>query len=387
MIDPNYLGREQTLVKHEALRAYLQRFAFIVGSYWKTLVYVDCFSGPWNVRSNDLSDSSFSIAIQELRKARDYHHEKSGRELTLRCFFVEREKDAFDQLRAFLDDQKDVIADARNCEFEKAIPEIQRFISDAGRDAFPFFFIDPTGWTGFGMNTIAPLLSAKPSEVLVNFMTGHIRRFLESPQEQTRESMEDLFGSGDFRERLMGLEGQDREDAAIFAYAENLKRRCGFDHACVAVVLKPGEDTAHFHLIYATRNVKGAEVFKAAEKKAMEVGEAARADEEARRAGSGFLFSSEEMGSSRHYTELRERYLGVAREAVLASLSHGQPVQFDALRAITFGYPLVWESDLKDWVARWETDGLVEIVAKAPRQRVPKPEQFLLWKGTGAGTS
>jgi three-Cys-motif partner protein len=59
-----YAGREQTLVKHFILREYLQRFAIIVGHHCNTITYVDCFSGPWNVRSDDLSDSSFSIALQ-----------------------------------------------------------------------------------------------------------------------------------------------------------------------------------------------------------------------------------------------------------------------------------------------------------------------------------
>ena len=65
-----YERREQTFVKHEALRAYLERFAHIVGYSFGTLVYVDGFAGPWRVRSETLDDSSFAIAIRELRKAR-----------------------------------------------------------------------------------------------------------------------------------------------------------------------------------------------------------------------------------------------------------------------------------------------------------------------------
>jgi hypothetical protein len=52
--DDLYIGREQTLVKHIILKHYLERFAIIVGWHWDTLTYVDCFSGPWNVQSDDL---------------------------------------------------------------------------------------------------------------------------------------------------------------------------------------------------------------------------------------------------------------------------------------------------------------------------------------------
>lgn len=383
MTDPNYVGREQTLVKHAALRAYLERFAFIVGSRWETLLYIDCFSGPWNVGSSEFRDSSFAIAIAELRKARDYHREKSGRVLNLRCFFIEKEKGAFEQLRSFLNKQEDIETEARNLSFEEAIPEVQSFITKAGARAFPFIFIDPTGWTGFRMNLIAPLLSRKPCEVLVNFMTGHIRRFLQSSVEHTQENMEDLFGASDFRERLSGLRGQDREDAAVFAYANNLKKRCGFEYVCVAVILNPEESTSHFHLVYGTRNIKGAEVFKTAEKKAMEVGETARAEIETKNAGSGLLFPIEEIGFSKHYGELRVRYLNAAKEHARRLLASGAPVPYDKLREVVFGYPLVWESDLKSWVALWQTKGL-EIVGKGAKQRVPKPGQVLQWAGVGA---
>jgi three-Cys-motif partner protein len=63
-----YLEREQTLVKHIILKDYLQRFAQIVATFCKVITYVDCFSGPWNVRSKEMEDSSFALALAELRK-------------------------------------------------------------------------------------------------------------------------------------------------------------------------------------------------------------------------------------------------------------------------------------------------------------------------------
>ena len=68
--DDPYVGREQTLVKHFILQKYLSRFAPIVLSHWDSISYVDCFSGPWNAHTDDLRDTSFSIALEELRRAR-----------------------------------------------------------------------------------------------------------------------------------------------------------------------------------------------------------------------------------------------------------------------------------------------------------------------------
>ncbi len=117
--DDLYIGREQTLVKHIILKHYLERFAIIVGSHWDTLTYVDCFSGPWNVQSNDFKDSSFAIAIEQLRKARDVHKKRTGNSLKLRCFFLEKTPSAYTKLKQFADKINDVIIEtkkeARKC--------------------------------------------------------------------------------------------------------------------------------------------------------------------------------------------------------------------------------------------------------------------------------
>src|SRR5215510_3758069 len=107
-----YIGREQTLVKHLILRRYLERFAHIIGFTWSSITYVDCFSGPWNVRSDDLKDSSFSIALEELRKARVTHRAK-GKDLTLRCFFLEKERGPYARLKQFADQVTDVTCKLR----------------------------------------------------------------------------------------------------------------------------------------------------------------------------------------------------------------------------------------------------------------------------------
>lgn len=65
-----YQGREQTEAKHFILRKYLQKLAFkTLHGGWSTLAYVDGFSGPWETRTADYSDSSFMIAIQVLKDA------------------------------------------------------------------------------------------------------------------------------------------------------------------------------------------------------------------------------------------------------------------------------------------------------------------------------
>jgi len=79
-----YEGREQTKIKHFILREYLERFALIVQSFANSITYIDCFSGPWNLQSQDFQDSSFAIAIDQLKRAKATLAEK-GKQLALRC--------------------------------------------------------------------------------------------------------------------------------------------------------------------------------------------------------------------------------------------------------------------------------------------------------------
>jgi three-Cys-motif partner protein len=171
--DSLYEGREQTLVKHFILRNYLFRLAIIVGSWRKAINYIDCFSGPWNVRGENYEDSSFGIALAELRKARGTLAARSIA-LKLRCFFLEQDPNAFLKLSAFGEKATDVEVVTNNKRLEDAVEDILTFHRRAV-SGFPFIFIDPTGWTGFPLNTIRPLLNLKPGEVLINFMTWHAR--------------------------------------------------------------------------------------------------------------------------------------------------------------------------------------------------------------------
>lgn len=367
-----YQGREQTLVKHYILGKYLERFAHIIGSRWDTINYVDCFAGPWNVKSDKFEDSSFYIALRELRKARDTHLAR-GRNLRLRCFFLEKDPKAYQALKRFADGVKEAEIQTQNIELESAVNDIVRFASVQRDQAFTFTFIDPSGWSGFAMSKIAPLLKIEPGEVLINFMTEHIRRFLDSPHQQTQQSFEDLFGSGDYRKRLAGLSQQEREDEAIALYSENVRRVGNFPYVSAAVVLHRQTDRKYFHLIYATRNPRGIEVFKQAEKSAMAVMEQARAAAQTRKreraTGQMELPMPGGLGTvGEYYKSLRSRYLTRSKAALQVFLRSQRRVPYDDAWAKALSFPLVWESDLKNWIRDWCKDMLsIQVMSKGQR--------------------
>ena len=386
-----YTRREQTLVKHIILKHYLERFAIIVGSRWNTLTYIDCFSGPWKVKSEKFEDSSFSIAIEQLRKARDVHKKRTGKTLKLRCFFLEKTPSAYAKLKQFADQIDDVIIETKNKKLENAIQDILKFVQEGGRTSFPFIFIDPKGWSGFALETITPLLKLNPGEVLITFMTEHIRRFIEWPQKQNQESFIKLFGSSQFKDILKGLDEKDREDAIVTAYSECVKRVGEFKYTSSAIVLHPKKNRTHFHLIYATRVPKGIEVFKDAEKKAMSIMEKTRDEAQKRereeRTGQtelGLFSGTVAQDPSEYFRSLRKRYVFRARAEVLNLVRTKKQLAYDEAWSSAMTFPLTWESDLKDWIREWEQDGLLETTGMQERQHVPQLGRNirLVWKGS-----
>lgn len=169
-------------------------------------------------------------------------------------------------------------------------------------------------------------------------------------------------------------------------YIVNAKAVGGFNFGCSAIVLHPEMDRTHFNLIYLTRNPKGIEVFKDAEKKAMELQEAARAEAQQRkrvaRAGQTELFGSKELHDSSHYDSLRDRYLAKTRGSILAALDSKRRLLYDDAWTLALSEPMSWESDLKEWIEEWKHAGQLEIVGMQPRQRVPRrgDGNFLVWK-------
>jgi three-Cys-motif partner protein len=217
--DP-YLGREQAEAKHFILRRYLQALAFKVITF-QDITYVDGFSGPWEAKTNNFSDTSFMIAISVLQDAQRQYFARSGVRRRIRCFFSETDADAFAQLQQAVAPFH-VHADGFEVKtylgkFEDAVSEIQTFIGSS----FPLIFIDPTGWTGYPFDKIKLLFARPKCEVLINFMYAFVQRFVHSDDPDTIASLNPILGGPGWRNRLDA--SLDRGRAVEKLFRETLK--------------------------------------------------------------------------------------------------------------------------------------------------------------------
>lgn len=265
-----YRGREQTYLKHFFLERYLERVAYNIFSFADEFVYVDGFAGPWRAEDEDFEDTSFVVALNQLRKVRKGIKERHGRTVRVRCLFNDNDPGAFVHLEQAARNAADLDIKVLCREFEDVVPEIVDYVGDS----FSLTFIDPTGWKGFALQKIQPLLTMR-GEVIINFMFDFVNRFLDDPRAEIATSFNPTFGGSawdrEVADRVDG--GWDREDAILDVYRERFRRIGAFPHVTSTRILKPQEDRSYFYLVYGTHHWKGLVEFREVERRAADAQE------------------------------------------------------------------------------------------------------------------
>ena len=362
-----YKGREQTYLKHFFLDKYLETVLFHIGFAQSEFVYVDCFSGPWRHEHEDLADTSIRISLDKLNYVREALG-KQQKHPAIRAIFVEKDPIAFAALQHTIGQHHGGVKTvAFPGEFEDNIP---RILGEVGK-GFAFCFIDPTGWS-VAMQRLQPLLRHKPSEVMINFMYDFINRAINSEDPTTAASLDRFFGTHTWRTlRDVG----DRETAIINFYEDRIRTVGNFTYVTSTKILKPLQERAYFHLIYATRSSKGIEKFRDVEKQLVLEQQKVRAtaqrenreqqsrQDEFQFNDSGTLSSSVEEERATQIMKAKGR---------LFELLQGRDRQYGELLAELLQLRLFWRTDLNDLLKkeRWPA-GRILIDGMKALQRVP----------------
>lgn len=362
-----YKDREQTYLKHFFLERYLETVAYHIGFSQREFVYVDCFSGPWRAADEELGDTSIRIALDRLNAVRSGLAQQK-RYPTIRAIFVEKSAAAFSSLQQLLKDHSGSVKTvALLGGFEDNLQNIVRQVGGS----FGFVFVDPTGWTGFAMENLGPVLKNLRGEVMVNFMFDFINRFLNFRSAANEDSLDRCFGTDRWRTIR---DAEDRESALVKLYVDQVRAAGNFDYATFTRILKPLHERAYFHLVYATRSGKGIEKFRDVEKKVAAEQELVRdrAQREYREAKSGqpeFDFFAQPTSAT--LSEERLAQLAKAEARVWEVLDRG-PVPFESLQPRVLEIPLVWKSDLTEILIKELRAGRIVIDGLSPRARIPK---------------
>jgi three-Cys-motif partner protein len=367
--DEHYHGREQSQIKHLVLERYLKAFAPIIGGYYDEIVYVDCLAGPWKAKDESLSDTSFDRALSVFRECKN-----KNRCRKVRALLVEKDPERYVQLEAYAKQFDDIEVVTRNWDFTEHVQDVVDFATSS-KNSFPFFFIDPTGWREVCIDVIGPILRVTPGEVLINFMSSWITRFLDDHT----KSFEELLGGNTVR--LRELEGEGLEDELIDTYADRVRKVGNYAFTCAIPILMPDRDLIHFHLVYGTRNFKGLEEFKKTEEVAIPYMHDRRARAQRRReenkTGQRSLLDPSATYFEHRFSNFNERRLINARGAVINMLKQTPLVAYQALFEESMQYSTVLQDDLREWLREWEKNRVIAFKNWQKKQRVPHPDTII----------
>lgn len=366
-----YQDREQTAVKHRALRRYLSGAIPIISTWAQDICYVDCLAGPWKSVSEQLQDTSFAIAVSALQEERS-RLEAQGTPPSMRCLFVENDPNAFAKLREYCNSVHDIEVTPKKWDFATSVQDIVTFIRQR-INTFAFVFVDPKGWELAGIDLIRPLLTVRPNEVLITLMTSFIRRFLSDPNQSAGRLLGNTQAAKQFSV-IRNLHGDEQEEELVRLYSDALREAGSFDYVCTLPVMMPDRDAMHYYLVYGTRHPRGVEKFKEMENHTISFMHEIRAQAQERRrleaTGQYSLMPPAATYREQRFTRLNMRSLRIAQDCLKNALKRKKRMQYDEAWGITMQFSTVTQDDLRGFIEQWRRDGFLEVKQLQPRQRV-----------------
>ena len=245
----DYADREQAWVKHWLLRKYLERLILKVSTKWNRFVYVDGFAGPWGAKTENLSDTSFGIAIEVMRACQAKLAE-NGRVVPMKAVFFEKDSKRALQLMEYAGKHStsELLIEARHADFMDCIDPVAKDLND---DDFAFVLLDPKGYKEMIPAKLAPLLGKRGVEVLLNLMWDFMNRFWATDQAPVLDT---IFG----KDRLERCRPDHLEQDVNRLFAEKLRAAAvGRLYAATFPVQHPTKTRTHYFLVYATHSPYG----------------------------------------------------------------------------------------------------------------------------------
>lgn len=255
-----YEGREQAYIKHELLKAYLEKLFLIVGMSSSKLgiseiCYVDCCAGPWATDNENLTDTSIGVSLRILDKCKK-DLDKRGVKLRFRAFYVEKEVQPFAHLDNFIKEKTPpgIDAQARHGDFVELREQILQW---CGNEAFAFIFVDPKGWKDVAVSVLRPLLQRPKSEFLINFMYDFVSR--TASMADWKAEIGTLLGES---VEVGNLHGTEREKFLVDTYRKNLKGELPSSEkyrprSAHVRVLDRERERPKYHLVYLSTHPRG----------------------------------------------------------------------------------------------------------------------------------
>jgi three-Cys-motif partner protein len=181
-----------TLAKHHILRRYLGAWFGIMGCTQGRIVYLDGFCGPGRY-----AEGEEGSPILALNLALNHRAFPNFREITF--LFIEKDEARIEYLKQEISQLRPPSkfhVSVHHNQFEGTLTGILDDLQSKGSQMAPTFaFIDPFGFKGAPYKLTERLLGNSKTEVFINIMVDSVNRWLEHPNEATKQHIVDLFGT------------------------------------------------------------------------------------------------------------------------------------------------------------------------------------------------
>jgi three-Cys-motif partner protein len=377
----DYEGREQSYVKHVFLEEYLETLVHKTASSYRHIVYIDGFAGPWQSANEQFQDTSFGIALNALRRAKE-SWKAHDRDVRMSAFLVERHPAAYTKLSGIPAQYPDIPIKTYPADFMAVLPTILR---DIAADAFAFFLIDPKGWR-IPLKRLAPMLGRRNSETIFNFMFDFINRAASIKDPVVVGGLDELIPYGDWRRKLeeaeriqpSGLTSEERKSILVKAFSKSLAQIGNYDYVAETTVLRPLKNRPLYCLFYATRHPVGMEVFRDCQIKALTEQSKARAATKMKHAktstGQGEFFESLHDMAPDELTSFLQNERQAAAKTLL-ELTPKQPgfIPYEKLWPLVMARHVVRKPEVNQIAASFRVGGQLLFPEWEKGKRVPQP--------------
>ena len=258
-----------TSEKHRILREYLAAWLPILGTSHNRIVYIDGFAG-----SGSYEDGGDGSPVIALDTALEHTSRAAFNEIVF--WFIEAGRDSRAALEEKLAKKFPRVKNERGGrvkyfvvggKFEDVVGGVLDKIEESGDRLAPTFaYIDPFGFTGFSMDVIKRILGYSRCEVMVTFMDGFINRF---HGDRNEGALNALYGTDAWKG--IGESGSDEGIGYVDLYKSQLEG-AGAKYVKTFRMVDCKNQTI-YHLVYATKHIRGMKAMKTAMQKASRTGE------------------------------------------------------------------------------------------------------------------
>jgi three-Cys-motif partner protein len=248
-----------TQAKHEILGNYLKAWFPILSSWAGRIIYLDGFAGPGVYSGGE--DGSPVIALQTA-----VGHTLRMRFKEIVFYFIEKDPDRAKMLTEVLKKRfpnlpKNITYRVQGAEFAPTLEQVLTELEKRESKLAPTFaFLDPFGFSGLPMKLIGRMMSYDSCEVLITFMAGFVKRFLD---ELRAPVLNELFASEEWKQACDMGDPDKHLRFLLDLYERQLRNVGGAKYVRSFGMIGP-QNQLIYYLVYGTKHLRGLEVMKEA---------------------------------------------------------------------------------------------------------------------------